>query len=45
MTTGFSEKVEDGRVEETGIREVVMKPLGVRRMAETVRRVLDGAGE
>lgn len=40
MCTGFSEKAIGERTKEMGIRAVVMKPLVMRELAETIRRVL-----
>jgi PAS domain S-box-containing protein len=41
MCTGFSEKVTEERTKEMGMRAVVMKPLVMRELAETIRRVLE----
>ncbi len=41
MCTGFSEKATEERTKEMGIRAVIMKPLVMRELAETIRRVLE----
>ncbi|NVM22504.1 MAG: PAS domain S-box protein [Desulfobacterales bacterium] len=42
LCTGYSEIITPEEVKEIGIREFVMKPLVMRNIAETIRRVLDG---
>ncbi len=41
ICTGFSAKVNEEKAREMGIRAFVMKPLVMREMAETIRKVLD----
>jgi two-component system cell cycle sensor histidine kinase/response regulator CckA len=41
LCTGFSEAISKKRVREIGIRELLMKPVVIRDLAETVQRVLD----
>lgn len=41
MCTGFSEKATEERTKDMGIRAVIMKPLVMRELAETIRRVLE----
>lgn len=42
LCTGFSKEITAERAKEMGIREFVMKPLVIRDLAKTVRKVLDG---
>jgi len=42
LCTGFSEKL-DGHVKDLAIEEFLMKPVGLRKMAKTVRLLLDEA--
>ena len=41
MCTGFSELISTERAEEIGIKSLIMKPLAIRDLAETVRTLLD----
>jgi PAS domain S-box-containing protein len=41
MCTGFSERISEAKASDMGIRAFAMKPLNMRNLAETVRRVLD----
>ena len=41
ICTGFSEQVSAERVEEIGIKRVLMKPLAIRELASAIREVLD----
>ncbi len=41
LCTGFSEMITEDKAKQRGIKALVMKPLVLREMAETVRRVLD----
>ncbi len=41
LCTGFSEVITADKAKAMGIREYVMKPILKRRIAETIRRVLD----
>ncbi len=43
LATGYSETVSPKKAEEMGIMGFIMKPVTREEMAETVRRVLDGA--
>jgi len=42
LCTGFSSKVNEDNAEELGISAFMMKPLDLIKLAQTVRRVLDG---
>ncbi|MDT8285325.1 MAG: ATP-binding protein, partial [Thermovirgaceae bacterium] len=42
LCTGYSERVTDTKVKSLGIRELIMKPILIREMAFTLRRILDG---
>lgn len=42
ICTAYSEQFETEKVESSGIKAVVMKPLLIQEMAKTVREVLDG---
>lgn len=44
LCTGFSEDVSPEQAMVGGIREFLMKPLVIRQLAESLRRVLDGTG-
>jgi len=41
ISTGFSEKMDEDKAKEISIRAVAMKPLVMRTLAVTVRKVLD----
>jgi len=41
LCTGFSEPIAGKTAEDAGLREVVMKPIVMSNMAETIRRALD----
>jgi len=41
LCTGFSQMISPDQAKTMGIREMVLKPLTVRNLAETVRRILD----
>jgi len=41
LCTGYSDQVSPERLETAGIEELIMKPIPVRELAETVRRLLD----
>ncbi len=45
LCTGYSEKVSDEQARNMGIRELVMKPLVMRDLAQSVRRALDQKGK
>jgi len=40
LCTGFSESISQEQAREIGIRELLMKPLALKDLAETIRRVL-----
>jgi len=42
LCTGYSELITEEKAKSMGFREFVMKPLVARKLAETVRKVLDG---
>ncbi len=42
LCTGFSETITEQKAKAVGIREFVMKPILVKKLARTIRRVLDG---
>jgi CheY-like chemotaxis protein len=44
LCTGYSGKISRERAWEIGIRELVNKPMAIRELAQTVRKVLDHAG-
>ena len=44
LCTGYSGKISRERAWEIGIRELVHKPMAIRELAQTVRKVLDHAG-
>jgi signal transduction histidine kinase/ActR/RegA family two-component response regulator len=41
LSTGFSEKVDDGTIGTSGIRELVMKPFSITEISQLVRKVLE----
>lgn len=43
LSTGFSDMITKEGAEAAGIRELIMKPINTRNMAETIRRVLKGS--
>jgi DNA-binding NtrC family response regulator len=45
ICTGFSERLGRGKAKETGIKEILMKPITLLEMSRTVRRVLDEGGQ
>ena len=42
LCTGYSESINEKQAKNIGIKEFSMKPFGMRDLAETTRRVLDG---
>ena len=44
ICTGYSERINERRAEELGIQDLIMKPFTIRRLAKTVREVLDQKG-
>jgi PAS domain S-box-containing protein len=41
ICTGFSDRINKKKIKDIGIREVILKPLKIREIAQVVRRVLD----
>lgn len=41
ICTGYGELIDQARMKEIGVREVIMKPAGINTIAQTIRRVLD----
>ncbi len=41
LMTGFRESVRPEKIKEVGIKDLMMKPVNPRDMAQTIRRVLD----
>ena len=39
--TGFSDQVSEDKAKEIGVKEYIMKPVVMKKLAETVRRLLD----
>jgi CheY-like chemotaxis protein len=44
LCTGFSRTVDDRSVRQAGVRQVLMKPLVARDLAQAVRQALDDSG-
>ena len=44
LCTGFSDQISSGAEEMIGIDEILLKPYGMRELAETLRNVLDNSG-
>jgi PAS domain S-box-containing protein len=44
ICTGYSERIDDQRAQELGIKGLMMKPFTIRSLAKTVRNALDGKG-
>ena len=44
ICTGYSERMDDRRARELGIKGLIMKPFTIRSLSKTVRNVLDGKG-
>jgi len=44
LCTGYSDKISDENVQEFGIRKYIEKPIEMKKLARTVREVLDGQG-
>jgi DNA-binding NtrC family response regulator len=42
LCTGFSEAVTENSAKKMGIKEFIFKPIPLRQLARSVRRVLDG---
>ncbi len=40
LCTGFNEQIRDCNIQALGIQDLIMKPVGMRELAETIRRVL-----
>lgn len=43
LCTGFSERIDEVRSKEVGIKAYIMKPLVMKAFAQTIRKVLDEA--
>ncbi len=41
LCTGFSDKIDEIKTKDLGIREFVIKPIVMREIAKTIREVLD----
>jgi CheY-like chemotaxis protein len=41
LCSGYSEQISEEKAKDLGIRAYVQKPLEMRELAETIRRVLD----
>ena len=41
LCTGFNEQIDEDRAKEMGISAFVMQPIAMRKMANTIRQVLD----
>ena len=44
ICTGYSERMDDQRAQELGIKGLIMKPFTIRSLSKTVRNALDGKG-
>jgi CheY-like chemotaxis protein len=44
ICTGYSERIDDQRAQELGIKGLMMKPFTIRGLSKTVRNALDGNG-
>ena len=44
ICTGYSERIDDERARELGIKGLIMKPFTIRNLSKTVRNVMDGKG-
>ncbi len=42
LCTGFSEQITEERAKELGIKEYILKPIVMNKLAEIIRSVLDG---
>ena len=42
LLTGFSDQVSEDKAKKAGVKEYIMKPVVMKKLAETVRRLLDG---
>lgn len=42
LCTGYNEDLTDGKAKTLGIKAVLMKPVMIRELAQTIRDVLDG---
>lgn len=40
LCSGYSEMISEGKLEQTGVREFIMKPVRLREIADVVRRVI-----
>jgi CheY-like chemotaxis protein len=41
LTTGFSELINEEKAKEIGIKALLMKPISIQDLSQTLRRVLD----
>jgi CheY-like chemotaxis protein len=44
ICTGYSERIDDRRARELGIKGLMMKPFTIRNLSKTVRNALDQNG-
>ena len=44
ICTGYSEKMDERRARDLGIKGLIMKPFTIRSLSKTVRDALDGKG-
>jgi CheY-like chemotaxis protein len=44
ICTGYSERMDDQRAQELGIKGLIMKPFTIRSLSKTVRNALDQNG-
>jgi CheY-like chemotaxis protein len=42
LCTGYSEQMTEEKAKELGAQELIMKPMEIRDLAQTIRKVLDG---
>jgi CheY-like chemotaxis protein len=42
LCTGFSEQITEERAKELGIREYILKPIVLNKLADIIHSVLDG---
>jgi len=44
ICTGYSDHISEEKAKNIGIREFIMKPLEMKELAKTIRKVLDAGG-
>jgi len=44
ICTGYSERIDEQRARDLGIKGLIMKPFTIRRLSKTIRDILDGKG-